>query len=94
MDVLGLADTTVGDQEAVYEEFKEQLYRGPEGWYESGLPWKGSYFPTGTNEVNSQRRLRMLVSKLKTSGKLEEYDNVIREQLNEGVVEPVPESPE
>jgi hypothetical protein len=34
------------------------------------------------------------VSKLKTSGKLEEYDNVIREQLNEGVVEPVPESPE
>ena len=34
------------------------------------------------------------MSKLKTSGKLEEYDNVIREQLNEGVVEPVPESPE
>jgi hypothetical protein len=34
------------------------------------------------------------VSKLKTSGKLEEYDNVIREQLHEGVVEPVPESPE
>ena len=94
MDVLGLADTPVGDQEAVYEEFKEQLYRSPEGWYESGLPWKGSYFPIGTNEVNSQRRLRTLVSKLKTSGKLEEYDNVIREQLNEGVVEPVQESPE
>ena len=34
------------------------------------------------------------MSKLKTSGKLEEYDHVIREQLNEGVVEPVPESPE
>jgi hypothetical protein len=94
LDVLGLADTPVGDQEAVYEEFKEQLYRSPEGWYESGLPWKGNYFPIGTNEVNSQRRLRTLVSKLKTSGKLEEYDNVIREQLNEGVVEPVPESPE
>jgi hypothetical protein len=37
MDVLGLADTPVGDQEAVYEEFKEKLYRSPEGWYESGI---------------------------------------------------------
>ncbi len=57
MDVLGLA----GDQEAVYEEFKEQLSRNPEGWYESGLPWKGYLFPSGTNEANSQRRLRTLV---------------------------------
>jgi hypothetical protein len=86
MDVLGLADTPVGDQGEVYEEFKEQLYRSPEGWYESGLPWKGSYFPTGTNEVNSQWRLQTLVSKLKISGKLEECDNVIREHLNKGVV--------
>ena len=31
MDVLGLADTPVGDQEAVYEEFKEQLSRSPDG---------------------------------------------------------------
>ena len=35
MDVLGLADTPVGGQEAVYEEFKEQLFRSPDGWYES-----------------------------------------------------------
>ena len=34
MDVLGLADTSAGDQEAVYEEFKEQLSRSPDGWYE------------------------------------------------------------
>ncbi|XP_028416198.1 uncharacterized protein LOC114539993 [Dendronephthya gigantea] len=94
MDVLGLADTPVGDQEAVYDEFKEQLYRSPEGWYETGLPWKGSYFPVGTNEANSQRRLRTLVSKLKATGKLEEYNKVIREQLEEGVVEPVPEKSE
>ena len=39
MDVLGLAD-----QRAVYGEFKEQLVRSGEGWYETGLPWKGRSF--------------------------------------------------
>ena len=85
MDVLGLADTPVGDQEAVYEEFKEQLSRSPDGWYESGLPWKGDLFSNGTNEANSQRRLQTLVSKLRNIGNLEEYDNVIQEQLKDGV---------
>ena len=94
MDVLGLADTPVGDQEAVYEEFKEQLSRNPEGWYESGLPWKGNLFPSGTNEANSQRRLRTLVSKLKNTGKFEQYDDVIQEQLKDGIIEPIPDSPE
>ncbi len=35
MDVLGLEDRPVGDQSSVYEEFKEQLVRSPEGWYET-----------------------------------------------------------
>ena len=29
MDGFSLADTPVGDQDAVYEEFKEQLSRNP-----------------------------------------------------------------
>lgn len=37
LDVLGLQDHSVGDQDLVYEEFKEQLLRDPEGWYETGL---------------------------------------------------------
>lgn len=84
MDVLGLADMPVEDQEAVYEKCKEQLSRNPEGWYESGLPWKSNLFPNGTNEINSQRRLQTLVSKLRNTGKLEEYDNVIQD-LRDGV---------
>ena len=32
LDVIGLADTTAGDQFDVYDEFKEQLARSPEGW--------------------------------------------------------------
>ena len=35
LDVLGLADSTEGDQNVVYQEFKEQLTRSEEGWYET-----------------------------------------------------------
>ena len=37
LDVLGIADSASGDQDEVYSEFKEQLKRDEEGWYETGL---------------------------------------------------------
>eukprot|EP00112_Aurelia_sp_Birch-Aquarium-sp1_P007313 Seg1796.10 transcript_id=Seg1796.10/GoldUCD/mRNA.D3Y31 product="hypothetical protein" protein_id=Seg1796.10/GoldUCD/D3Y31 len=43
LDVLGLADKPEGDQQPVYQEFKEQLIRNPEGWYETGLLWKSNH---------------------------------------------------
>ena len=49
LDVLGLADSATGDQSAVYDELKEQLVRSPEGWYETGLPWKGNCPPLPNN---------------------------------------------
>ena len=42
LDVLGLVDAAEHDQGSVYSEFKEQLVRSPNGWYETGLPWRGS----------------------------------------------------
>ena len=39
MDVLGLADAAENDEGAVHAEFKEQLHRDKDGWYETGLPW-------------------------------------------------------
>ena len=38
LDVLGIADCASGDQDKVYSEFKEQLKRDEDGWYETGLP--------------------------------------------------------
>ena len=58
LDVLGLADTFLNDQQAVYGEFKEQLVRTEEGWYETGR-----------------------------TGKTEEYESIIVEQREQGVVE-------
>ena len=87
MDVLGLADTPPYDQRAAYSEFKEQLVRSGEGWYETGLPWKGdrSNLPNNANE--SLQRLHTLTRKLDQSGQREEYDSIISEQKEQGVVE-------
>ena len=51
LDVLGLADTSTGDQAEVYAEFKEQLTQDAEGWYETGLPLRGNPPPLPSNEV-------------------------------------------
>ena len=63
LDVLGLLDQPVGDQDLVYEEFKEQLVRRPEGWYETGLLWKGNHPPLPDNHHGSLRRLQNLARK-------------------------------
>ena len=90
LDVLGLADTPAGDQFDVYDEFKEQLTRSPEGWYETSLPWKGNCPALPNNRDGSMRRLNSLLRKLSRKNMLHDYDDVIREQLAEGVVERAP----
>ena len=94
LDVLGLADTLTGDQGDVYDEFKEQLSRSPEGWYETALPWKGNYPPLPNNYEGSIHRLNTLVCKLRRTDMLSEYDAVISAQLEQGVVEKAPEKVE
>ncbi|XP_028408717.1 uncharacterized protein LOC114531281 [Dendronephthya gigantea] len=89
LDVLGLADTTENDQSVVYEDFKEQLTRDPEGWYETNLPWKANHPSLPTNEAGSKRRLTTVIKKLTREGNYERYDD-IREQLDQGIIEPAP----
>ena len=72
----------------MYEEFREQLSRDAEqGWNEIGLPWKGNHPPLSSYRYGSLRHLNTQVRKLKKMGKLEEYDAIIRDQLEKGVVE-------
>ena len=49
LDVLGLEDSPEHDQQADYAEFREQLTRDPEGWYETSVPWKGNHPPLPNN---------------------------------------------
>ncbi|KAK3730894.1 hypothetical protein QZH41_012605 [Actinostola sp. cb2023] len=87
LDVLGLQDTPTNDQGSVYEEFKEQLTRDKEGWYETGLPWKGDHRPLPNNKEGSLRRLSSLTRKLERQTLTEKYGEIIDEQKATGVVE-------
>ena len=94
LEVFGLANSPTGDQGEVLEEFKEQLWRIPEGWYETGLPWKGNHSSLQTNKEGSLLRLNGLVRKLEKSGTINKYNAVIQEQLVQGVVERPPSTVE
>ena len=90
LDVLGLQDPPPGNQVKVYEEFKTQLTRMSDGSHETGLPWKGHCPELPNNRDGSVRRLNSLLRKLKRTNMPDEYDNVICEQLEDGVVEKAP----
>ena len=94
LDVLGLEDSPEHDQQAVYAEFREQLTRDPEGWYETSLPWKGNHPPLPNNKAGSLRRLGHLRSRLQRMGLTEEYGQIIEQQTSEGIVEEAKESPQ
>ena len=94
LDVLGLQDRPDGDQQSVYDDFKEQLRRSDEGWYETGLLWKQGHAPLPNNKHGSLRRLECLLKKLqKTPNLLTQYDEVIQDQLAKGIVEKVTSDP-
>ena len=93
IDVLGLADTAEHDQGSVYEEFKEQLVRSSEGWYETGLPWRGNHPPLPSNKEGSLRRLDRLVKKLDRQGITTEHNQIIEEQKRTGIIELAPDPP-
>jgi hypothetical protein len=90
MDVLGLEGRPTGDQHSVYEDFKEQLARNTEGWYETGLPWRANHPPLPNNARGSVRRLGNLVKRLEKQPELmTKYDEIIQDQIYQGIVEKV-----
>jgi hypothetical protein len=91
LDILCLADSAENDQLPVDEEFQEQLERSTKGWYETGLPWRSNNPPLPTNEMGSRRRLDNLVKRLKTSYQYDHYNDIITQQLEDGVIELAPQ---
>ena len=72
---------------SIHEEFLEKLtHRGDH--YQVNLPWKATHPPLPDNYELSQRRLSSLLSRLrKEPNVLKEYDNIIKEQIDRGIVE-------
>lgn len=74
---------------SIHEEFLEKLtHRGDH--YQVSLPWKATHPPLPDNYELSKRRLNSLLSRLrKEPDVLKEYDSVIRDQIDRGIVEVV-----
>ena len=64
LDVLEIADHPEHDQTDVYTEFREQLVKNNQGWYNTGLPCKGNHPTLPSNKNGSLRRLNTLTRKL------------------------------
>jgi hypothetical protein len=80
------------EEASVYEEFTNTISR-KDGRYEVQLPWKHSHPVLPDNYKASLQRFHSLYNRLKQTPKiLEEYDNVIKDQLQKGIVERVNES--
>ena len=95
MHVLGLGDCPDGNQNLVYEEFREQLVRSPEGWYVSGLLWKGNHPTLPHNKHGSLKRLDNLMIKLeKQPGMLPKGDDITQDQLTQAILERALKEPE
>ena len=73
LEVLGLKDCSDEDQSFVFEEFKEQLARSPEGWYETSLPWKPNHPFLPNNKQGSLKRLASLHRKLQKDHRNSRY---------------------
>ena len=95
LDVLGVEDRPEGDQQSVYEEFKEQLVQREDGRYETSLPWKATHPALPTNETVAKARFNSLMRRLEKQPELlQAYHTIIQDQLREGIVEVAPEKPQ
>ena len=95
LDVLGLEEreNITENFDPVFEKFKKQLTRSPEGWYETNLLWKSDEM-IGSNKNGSLGRLNNLIKKLKKDPELfQKYDEIIQNQIQDGIAEKVTADP-
>ena len=91
LDVLGVKEEHVRRDEVVYDEFKNQLSQSLEGWYGTSLLWKEEQPPLDTNKSGSLGRLNSLLNNLKCNDQFSTYNDIIRDQQENGIVEKVDE---
>ncbi len=74
LDVLGVADP-IDKQVFVHENFKQQLEKNEQGFYETRLPWKPCHMQLSIARLHSTTR------KFEQCGRLKEYNDIMQEQL-------------
>ena len=93
LDVLGLVDAGTREDTSIHKDFLQQLTKTPARYYETRLPWKEDHVPLPANKNLAAARLISTRRKLENTGKLQEYDQIMREQISNGIMGPVPAQP-
>jgi len=94
LKVLGVEDRGEDDQLDVHKEFQASISKRCDGRYKVGVPWIPGAKLSNTNEESSRRRLHNVEQKLRRNNKLKiEYDDIAHEQIEQGIIEKVPEQP-
>ena len=92
LDVLGIEDNLGDPETSVRDDFRTQLVQREDGHYETSLLWKPDHPELPSNEAVSINRLRSFLRRNHANRELiAGYDQLIREQIEEGFVEKVPE---
>ena len=79
----------------IHQEFKEQLLRKSNGTYQTRLLWKEEHDFLPDCKFGSFARLNSQLQKFKkVPDHLEEYHNIIQEQLASGILEYAPDKPD
>ena len=87
LDVLGIADTGAKQDGLVHEEFLQQLTKTPDGYYKTKLPWKEDHVPLPVNKNLAAARLHSTAKRLEKMGRLEEYHQIMRDQIRDGIID-------
>ena len=94
LDVLGVEDRGENDQLQIYNDFKETITRNDDGRYEVNVPWVPGSVLSNTKEQPSRKRLIGVERKQSPNITLKkEYEKIVQDQLEEGIVEIAPEKP-
>lgn len=92
-DTENIKESVPNENQTVYEKFETEIkFNEDVKRYEVNLPFIEKYEILNDNFENSKRRLKsILIHKFKSNEKLlQEYDDIIKEQINLGIIEEVP----
>ena len=97
LNLLGIDDPTqrkvqAETDAAIKKRFNETVKINDEGRYEVELPWIEDHAPLPTNREIAEKRLESTIKRLKKDDLVDDYDQVFKDWLNEGIIEKVCES--
>ena len=92
LEALGLVDPPQ-EMGQFHKNFSQGLMQTEDGYYETRLPWKPDHLTLPCNKELAAARLKSTTRRLQNIGRIDEYNEVMKEQIEEGILERVPPKP-